>query len=392
MPLDPATLGAVSIFLSALMGGLLLFSWFQNRTITALAWWGAGFCLGAIGVGILGIQSLAGVPTPEAIAMGNAFVAFGLGCHYCGCRDFNGRQALFIFGLSGPAIWLMAWPIIAESFPARLALMGLVTGAYLALSGWELLKHAPQRLMSQRTAVVVFFIGAVFCLARGLFGPSFTPGIWSAILASRWSAEMALFILLYIPTIAFIMISMAKERLEYLSNQAALLDPLTLIPNRRAFFLNANALATRFPLRPLSCIIFDLDNFKRINDTYGHHIGDSLLQVFTGVLAQKLPVGTFGRLGGEEFAVFIPTDAAHAEQLGDEIRLALTSDASLQLGIHATVSAGYATRTGSTPQAMLPLADDALYRAKAAGKDRVVNADDATEHSSGILYRTQSAV
>ena len=56
MHLDPATLGTVSILLSALMGGLLLFSWFQNRTITALGWSGAGFLIAALGVGILGLQ------------------------------------------------------------------------------------------------------------------------------------------------------------------------------------------------------------------------------------------------------------------------------------------------------------------------------------------------
>src|SRR4051812_48638022 len=115
MSLDAATLGAVSILLSLLMGGLLLFAWFQNRASTALCWWGAGFFISAVGVGVLGLQKLSPHQSDAAVVLGQALVVLGVGCKYSGCRDFNGRPSKPAVATAGAAAWLAVWPYIDTS-------------------------------------------------------------------------------------------------------------------------------------------------------------------------------------------------------------------------------------------------------------------------------------
>jgi diguanylate cyclase (GGDEF)-like protein len=377
MNLDPATLGTVSILLSALMGGLLLFAWLQNRTMTALSWWGVGFFVGALGVGILGLQKLVPHVSDEAVAIGNALIAAGIGSKYCGCRAFNGRPPRIALGLAGAVLWLAAWPLIHDSPEARLTFIGLTASTYLALSAWELVRHAPQRLVSQHAVVAVYGAAALSCMARGMVGPSLQTGFWAELFGRGWTAEWALLVLLYIPTIAFLLLSMAKERLEYVSRQSALTDPLTLLPNRRCFFQQAEALASRHRTTPVSCLLFDLDSFKRINDVYGHPVGDHVLQVFAGILVKHLPVGASGRLGGEEFAALIQENQQEALALAEQIRKGL-AHSSITLGdlqVRVTVSVGCATAIGQPVAELLTRADQALYEAKARGRNIVVCAN-----------------
>lgn len=375
MILDPATLGAASVLLSAAMGGLLLFSWLQNRTIAALGLWGLSLCLGAAGLLLLGLGNFTSREPNAAIMLGNAVSAAGSGLLYCGARIFNGRSCRFLQGGGGAILWLAAWPFIQDSFDARLVMMAVIMGSNYCLSAMELWRHAPQRLMSQRAAVVVLFGATLFCAARAVIGPM-SSGLWLEVLARRWSAEMALMVMLYIPTISVLLLSMAKERLEYESRQAALLDPLTLLPNRRAFFIDAENVAARSRLMPLSCLIFDLDGFKQINDTYGHAAGDQVLVVFSRILAEKLPPCAYGRVGGEEFAAFLQGDAKEAQKIAESIRLAF-ADAGIGgdgSRIGTTVSIGYATDWGVSPEVLLSRADAALYAAKTEGRNRSVSA------------------
>jgi diguanylate cyclase (GGDEF)-like protein len=374
MHLDPATLGTVSILLSALMGGLLLFSWFQNRAITALGWWGAGFFIAALGVGTLGLQKLLPHETSAALAIGNALVAAGIGSKYCGCRAFNGRPPKPTWGLAGALVWLAAWPLMIDKPHTRLTLIGLIAALYLALSAWELVRHAPQQLMSQRAVIAVYAVASLFCLARGVLGPSVQAGFWSELFGRGWTTEWALLVLLYIPAIAVLLLSMAKERLEYESRQSALTDPLTLLPNRRAFFENAEALSSRSTTVPLSCLMFDLDCFKQINDVHGHHVGDHVLRVFAGILADRLPKSASGRLGGEEFAALIEGSQQEALALAEQIKNDLARSR-ITLGdahAQATVSVGCATAVSVPVAELLTRADQALYEAKARGRNIVV--------------------
>jgi diguanylate cyclase (GGDEF)-like protein len=375
MPLDPATLTVVFVLLSGVLGILLLFAWTLNRKVSALAWWGSSFCL--IGSGI-GLGNLGAEPVRFwVLLVANALGLLAYGAVYAGCKIFNGRRGVLLASTGGAAAWALAYPFIYGQPGARLVAVALITGVYSAASVWELWRHASPRLASQWVAIVLLLLLAAFNLWRGLLAFSLTSIPWLDAFSRRWSTEMALSLVVFGPTLAFIFLSMAKERVEHEYKQAAFIDPLTGMPNRRAFMQNAARLLARCGDQPFTCMVFDLDNFKSINDRYGHTTGDRILSLFGRILADHLPRNTFGRLGGEEFAAVVPMGSLDAVALANAIRHAFSSAGAAILGDDAsgTVSVGCATAAHTTVEDLLHRADAALYEAKDGGRNIVITAD-----------------
>jgi diguanylate cyclase (GGDEF)-like protein len=168
------------------------------------------------------------------------------------------------------------------------------------------------------------------------------------------------------------------------------IDPLTGIANRRHFdrALDREVRRARREQLPLSLIFLDLDDFKHFNDTYGHAHGDDVLRRVARTLDESFRRGgdLVARYGGEEFAVVLPGVDAHraglyAERLRRRIwRMAIATGAS-GAGDRITISAGVATfapnmpgSVDATADALLRAADQALYRAKCQGRNRVATA------------------
>ena len=158
----------------------------------------------------------------------------------------------------------------------------------------------------------------------------------------------------------------------------ALTDPLTGLPNRRAFeesLAREVALAIRH-VRPLSLLLLDLDHFKRVNDTLGHPTGDEVLSSLGLLLARQGRRGdVVARIGGEEFAVVLPeTGKEQAVAAAERIRIAVSSS---PLGTRTKVPVTVSIGVASLPhpcgdlEALVSAADAALYAAKSAGRDRV---------------------
>jgi diguanylate cyclase (GGDEF)-like protein len=156
-------------------------------------------------------------------------------------------------------------------------------------------------------------------------------------------------------------------------------DGLTGIHNRSHFdeTLHNVVWRARFDGSALSLIAFDIDHFKRVNDTHGHPAGDAVLRQVAAVVSQVVPQGTMlARTGGEEFAVLCPGfAAAHAYELAEHIRRAVEASAFMAEGVRipVTVSLGVAERAPSdqSPEALYERADGQLYAAKAAGRNCV---------------------
>ena len=173
------------------------------------------------------------------------------------------------------------------------------------------------------------------------------------------------------------MAALARER--DTAQQLADTDHLTGAMSRRHFeqCLERDAAIARRDGRPLSLLIVDVDHFKRINDTLGHATGDDVLRALVGAFQERLR-GTdcIGRLGGEEFAVSLPaTDMVGASALADQLRRAIEANGFLRddgTRVPVTVSVGVSTLDGSGVATLRQRADDALYRAKHEGRNRVV--------------------
>jgi len=177
-------------------------------------------------------------------------------------------------------------------------------------------------------------------------------------------------------------------------------DALTRVANRRRFdeYAAAQVALAHRSGRPLSVVLFDVDLFKTYNDVYGHQAGDECLQQVAAVLRSwcRRPADMAARYGGEEFALILPDTWLHgATWIAEQVRaavaeLALPNPGESPAGNHVSISGGVASLTGNMTQAeLLKVVDDALYRAKALGRNRVVAADEpihvvATERHSQV--------
>lgn len=159
----------------------------------------------------------------------------------------------------------------------------------------------------------------------------------------------------------------------------ARIDPLTALWNRLYFTerLSASIATSERSGDPLAVVIIDIDHFKEVNDTYGHAVGDAVLQDFAAVLRSSIRAGdTPCRYGGEEFAVILPrADVEQANRFCERFRSMLAA-ARWPAPIASPITASFGVTTVGLNnerhlQAWVEAADKALYAAKQAGRDRV---------------------
>ena len=165
-----------------------------------------------------------------------------------------------------------------------------------------------------------------------------------------------------------------REQYKRTLESMSVTDPLTQIGNRRFYqqkLASEIARAARYE-HPLSLIMFDIDFFKKINDTYGHDVGDNVLKEHTKLIKKDLREGDiFCRIGGEEFVVILPhVDLSHATALAEKLRVLVKEH---NYDVKITMSFGVVSYVrGESEESIYKRADGALYEAKAQGRDRVV--------------------
>jgi diguanylate cyclase (GGDEF)-like protein len=391
MALHVPTLAMVAVFVTAILGLLLIFACRREQGTSALLSWGAGYLFCAIGLGLLAARGA--IPSALSIDVANAVNLLGYSFILAGARSFGGRETPPAAYLLGPLVWLIAMqlPLFQADINLRIILVSACQITFTALIAYEFWRDRAEPLSSRWPAIVVLASHAAVLLVR-------TAVVLAQPLLSDTdfvrSAPFAVMIfgsVLYTITFAFLLLSMTKERGELRHKTAALIDSLTGLANRRAFLNDADALAERRAKggEPLAVLLADLDRFKTINDRFGHAIGDRVLQVFADTISRTLRAqDVSGRLGGEEFAILLPkTNAADAARLAERIRRSF-SEVAKTVGVHAvcsTVSIGIATTSApmATVADLLAVADRALYGAKAQGRDRVVVIDCARAGAEG---------
>ena len=166
-------------------------------------------------------------------------------------------------------------------------------------------------------------------------------------------------------------------RIEELEKHA-LIDPLTGLGNRRYVEMTLRGRIDEMQryLTPFGIIFFDIDDFKSVNDTYGHNVGDVVLKMVADALSgQARPFDVFGRWGGEEFiGIFRSIDREGLLKLGERLRISVKKAKTSEEGhqVNVTISAGGTiARVGETPQALIRRADMLMYESKGGGKNRV---------------------
>jgi diguanylate cyclase (GGDEF)-like protein len=376
--IDLPTLCAVTVFVVATGGLLLLFSWLQNRTTPALAFWGFGYLIGAAAAVLFAARGF--IPDAVSVVGANALLCLAYGVLWGGARCFEGRRVDPVWIVSGAALWLaacMVGPLFYESVEARIALASIVLASYALLGAREIWHARDPQLISRWPTFALVLLHVGFLLARVPLANTLSFPIGDGPPHSVSTVVMALEALFAAFALAFLRLAMAKERAELQQRRAASLDPLTGVANRRAFFDLGGPLFERAvnERRPAALLLFDLDRFKQVNDTAGHQAGDHVLKGFSDLAASSMRDGDlFGRIGGEEFAcLLLDISMPAALQIAERLRREFEAVGFACPPTCATVSIGVAAASPAERdlRGLVAAADRALYRAKAKGRNRV---------------------
>lgn len=230
-----------------------------------------------------------------------------------------------------------------------------------------------------------FYVKALFFLTHHTFEKDEAKNLWQEILAHKdvltikleRNVEITVATLDYLTNIKDRLINPTLVGEAFIGKiaQLASIDNLTTLYNRYYFTIKINEEIMRYKRykTSFSLIMLDIDNFKLINDKYGHQIGDEVLIKLASILlavTRKLDICT--RFGGEEFAIILPHTASNeAEIIAERIRKKIELKFLKNYGL--TVSLGVSTfpESGQTLKALIKGTDEALYESKANGKNRV---------------------
>ena len=381
MTLDPATLFLVLIGF-CLVSGVGLGMRLHNRPGDRhLGYWCAAFLLGALG--LTGLAFRAYLPPRISIDAANAVALIAFGLAWNGIRVFTGRRPNWWVVATAPAIWLVACqvPVIYASQPFRTAVAsGLITILTLMLAQmlWARGKeNLPARVPLAALCTLhagATLVRAIVALVVGLDGNVDLDPLFISI-----GLLEPIFVLFGVVIFGLVL---TQQRRELVLSRKAALDGLTGLLNRGAFIEEAASrlAAAQADGRNAALLVFDIDYFKEVNDSFGHAAGDRALAAFAAAARQVVrATDPVGRLGGEEFAtLLVGADREVGAAIAERIRAEFARRASLlESGrLRVTASAGVAaTDSGHVPLETLMLrADEALYAAKRAGRDLVSHA------------------
>jgi len=384
----------ITILLPPMVAGLvaLLINWRIHRGMEGVGYWPLGAAVTVVGGGLRALEGA--LPDFVSVIVGGLLIIGGQFVSLYGLSRFAGvpmftRSTVAVLTLlvAGTSYFTWVAPdtlartiVFTSAFAASLILQthalwvigrregytGVIVLAGVYIVGLSVLTYRLVAMSTQGTLPSLDFS------VHSLDGPAQFNQIVVFIYAT---------VLVTLRTYGYILLS--TSRLQLKLRQTATVDDLTGLPNRRAFDEEMRRIVPRIRRDGVTfgLAVMDIDHFKRINDTHGHAIGDAMLKHFAGAVRKVLRDSDFfARTGGEEFVlVATDTSAVALRQAAERIRHALEhSPLALPTGpLGATISAGLAvSATGQTDyQAVYKRADDALYRAKAAGRNRIEPTD-----------------
>ena len=375
MSATPQFIVVLSALTSAVMGVLLLILARKNtQYVNGLIEWTYGLLTLAAAIPLFLTRDL--IPDFFSVFVANAMILIGFMLINQGLRSFfnvpptYSRLVITVF-LAAYLLGFIWFTYVQDSLYARAILFSI--GGLIVLSDgvWITIRHARQ---SPGVIILAFALGILvvgrlvrltFLLIDSdkpvtLFDDSFSQMV--SLAAPHFAIPIA--------TIAFVVL--AYERLTHRLNALLRQDELTESLNKKAFYEEASREITR-AIRykhPTSFLMLDIDNFKAINDQFGHIQGDKVLKQVADQIRQSLrSTDLISRFGGDEFVMILPeTKITTAQKIAQRI---IETTAQASTGTF-TVSIGLAAlvNESDTVESVLNRADQALYKAKKAGKNR----------------------
>ena len=400
----------ITILLPAMIAGMFatLINWRIHREMEGVGYWPMGTAISIVG----GILRAVDTEIPEGITIivGNVLIVGGQFVMLHGLCKFAGTPVLTRTSAAVLAVLIASLAYFIWVTPNGLAR----TIIFTAVLATTFFLQAPALMRLWRddgfagVAVLAFVytVGLAILLWRLAFMtlngglPSLDFSIETLNTPGQINQALLLIYATVLATLrAYGYILLSTNRLQIKLRQTATVDDLTGLPNRRGFEDEMRRIVPRIRRDKITfgLAVMDIDYFKRINDTHGHAGGDAMLRHFAAAVRKVLRDSDFfARVGGEEFVLVVAdTTAAALRQAAERICHALEqSPLDLPAGpIQATISAGLAVSgPGETDyQAIYSRADAALYRAKAAGRNRIESSEDSVPDEAG-LANTQPAL
>lgn len=377
---DPRTFLIVANLLGMLCALVL---WVQARSfpddIQGLRDWAIAVVLIGCASGLASLRGI--LHDGFAIVLASGLLLFGELLLIVGLQRYNGRPPVWrpTLDVIGAALLLIVFLTFGtHNYQGRIFIMALAHIGFFTYGAWLAWRAQPAGF------------GSRFLMAAFLLGVA--VAVWRLVTLSMVTVEpdevfdrnliqqvyLGVFSLGVLGlSIGFILL--ANERLRVELEFMATRDPMTGMLNRRAFFVRAGVEWARSlrSRQPLSVVTADIDFFKKVNDTYGHHVGDLVIKDFALRASRMLRVpDILARFGGEEFVILLPdTDLANARHVAERIRKEVATHRDKALPTY-TASLGVAVAQGAPGnagdiEALIAAADAALYRAKQGGRNRV---------------------
>jgi diguanylate cyclase (GGDEF)-like protein len=374
MSLDTSTLYIVAAMVAAMLGLMLLLFGKQEK-IPALKWWGTAYLLGAVSVAFWTVASSALGEMLSLALNAVGFVACGM--VWNASRVFHGRKPNLPGLVLGAVAWIAAVTTLGSGPSAlRLTIGAGIVAVYAALTAAELWSDRRRALQKRWPAIGVPMLHGFVLMLPILLGDLLHPHN-HALSDSIWVKGFAVELVLYAVGTVFVIFMLVSDREVIVHKTAASMDPLTGMLNRRGFAEATSRVIEReaHAGRPVTVLIFDIDHFKSINDRFGHPAGDEILKLFATIVVNTLRITDLsGRIGGEEFAAFLPCPLEEGVIAAERVREMFEKSGIVDdTGpVDTTVSIGVAGGPAGTElEVLLAAADAALYQAKRGGRNRV---------------------
>lgn len=358
----------------------LLLTWATSRGERCALSWGAAFGLAVLTMILVALRGQ--LPQVLSVTIANAFLLASFGVLWAGYRQLTGFSGCVDrwIACAGALVWLVLAAVssLFEDMNARAIVLSGIELLYLLFIVADLIRHYPEEPLPS-IGLTAILIGAhaamqVYWIAAAIVAPieAGTVALPNSLAMGLRFTESSIFVV-FLGLLQLVLIGQRSERRYRIVAET---DSLTGLANRGHFFSRVGSVVSQGD----GCgalVLFDIDHFKSINDTHGHPTGDQALTAFASGLAKAAPAGSVAaRIGGEEFALFLPKATMdEAADLADAIRR-MTADlriAALDVTVRLTVSCGVAgvAETGMDVQNLHAAADRALYAAKGSGRNQV---------------------
>jgi len=311
---------------------------------------------------------------------GGAMAASHMGFMLLGFQTFFRRSLDWSYVIAVPVVYVVSmFPFVGTEMGLKLGAVevfaAMALGALLICR--EIIQQRRMEVLPSAPLAVTVYGG--FAMLQGI---SVMLGLLFPVLRtesgvhSSWVGWAMLIVVLHKGLCALVIVVLYSDRIESQLRVLADTDMLTGVHNRRSFVSQVESLLKNPPQNMMLAII-DLDHFKRVNDTYGHVAGDKVLKAFADHISAGLtPSMRFGRLGGEEFALFAPVKQPHLsleflDRLKESVSSIKLDFADDHLAIRMSIGVSFSNVSGNDLDAMMVAADIALYTAKREGRNRV---------------------